>query len=161
MINKRIFSFPPIAATDSRVLILGTIPGKASLSKEEYYAHPRNAFWPLMFNIFEQGFSNNYHDKRRLILERGIALWDVLKGCERDSSLDSDIGMEEPNDFEAFFKLYPKIETICFNGQPAFKFFNKYIADCKLDKVILPSTSPAHAISIEKKMERWAIIKTL
>jgi double-stranded uracil-DNA glycosylase len=154
-----IFSFPPIVDNKSRVLILGTMPGKESLLRNEYYAHPRNAFWQIMFSLFGQTYSDNYQIKKKLLLDHGIALWDVLKVCERHSSLDSDITVEEPNDFDTFFIQYPKIEAIFFNGQPAARFFKKYVSVNGQLSFILPSTSPAHAVNMDHKLSKWMAVK--
>lgn len=134
------------------------MPGKESLRREEYYAHPRNAFWPIIFELLGKEYSDNYQTKRQLLLENGIAIWDVLKACERDSSLDSDILVEEPNDFDLFFSKYPNIQAIFFNGQPAARFFKKYMASNGKPTFLLPSTSPAHAIKMEQKLDKWKII---
>ncbi len=160
--DKRIFSFPPIVDHNSRVLILGTMPGRESLRKVEYYAHQRNTFWPIMYSLFNRQYTENYEEKQRLLLENGVALWDVLKACERTSSLDSDILVEEPNDFVSFFDRYPLIETIFFNGQPAARFFKKYVSSGEKNCMVLPSTSPAHAVNIEHKLLKWrAVTETL
>lgn len=157
--DNLIFSFPPIVDHNSRMLILGTMPGKESLLRGEYYAHPRNAFWRIMFSLFGQPYSDNYQIKKELLLDQSIALWDVLKVCERHSSLDSDIAVEEPNDFSNFFIQYPKIETIFFNGQPAARFFKKYASAHGKPDFVLPSTSPAHAVSMEYKLSKWSVVK--
>jgi hypoxanthine-DNA glycosylase len=154
-----IFSFPPIVDNRSRILILGTMPGKESLLRSEYYAHPRNAFWQIMFSLFGKSYSDNYQIKKEFLLDHGIALWDVLKGCERRSSLDSDITVEEPNDFDALLLQYPRIETIFFNGQPAARFFKKYASANGRPSFILPSTSPAYTVNMEYKRSKWMVVR--
>ncbi len=157
--DRRIFSFPPIADHRSRVLILGTMPGKESLRRAEYYAHQRNAFWPILFTLFDRPYSDRYEEKQQLLLEKEIALWDVLKACERSSSLDSDILVEEPNDFAAFFNQHPQIQAIFFNGQSAARFFRKYAAADGKTCLVLPSTSPAHAVRMDDKLSKWRAVK--
>jgi len=154
-----IYSFSPIADFKSKVLILGTIPGKESLRRNEYYAHPQNSFWKIIFDLHNYPFTTDYEVKIKMLLQNGIALWDVLRICERKSSLDTDIKMEEPNDLRPFLGLHPHISKIFFNGKCAARYFNKYFADISLPSQALPSTSPAHTIKWEQKLAIWQIIK--
>lgn len=152
-------SFDYIANSDSQVLIIGTMPSVASLQAGEYYAHPRNAFWLIIAEIFNRGrpFSD-FAAKKRCLLANGIALWDSLSFCERTGSLDSNIKNEYPNDFNRLLQDYPQIKLLLFNGQKAFAFFKKYHAPLlsKIDYKILPSTSPANAqISYQQKSKIW------
>lgn len=158
--DSSIYSFPPIADSQSKVLILGTIPGKESLRMTEYYGHPRNAFWKILFRLYNIPFSTNYQFKVEILLQNGIALWDVLRTCERQSSLDTDIKMEVPNDLRQFLLSHPGISKIFFNGKGAAGYFSKYFADISLPNQVLPSTSPAHAIKWEQKLAIWQVIKT-
>ena len=158
--DSPIYSFPPIADFKSKILILGTMPGKESLRMNAYYAFPQNAFWKIIFNLHNQPFSADYNDKRDLLLENGIGLWDVLRTCERKSSLDNDIKMEEPNDLRTFLSTHPDISKIFLNGKGAARYFNKYFSDIKLPNQVLPSTSPAHAVKWEQKLAIWQAIKT-
>jgi hypoxanthine-DNA glycosylase len=155
----KICSFPPIAKKDSKLLILGSMPGKDSLKYNEYYAHPRNAFWKLMFDILQTPYSSDYSKKQQLLFDNKIALWDTLANCYREGSLDSDIMEEEPNDIRAFLDTHPKVRNIAFNGKSSQLFFNRYIKGINLPSVTLPSTSPAYVISYEKKLIEWNLIK--
>ncbi|MHB8260363.1 MAG: DNA-deoxyinosine glycosylase [Bacteroidia bacterium] len=155
----QIFSFPSIASSQSKILILGTMPGNDSLKHSEYYAHPRNTFWKIHFTLFNQAHSNDYPVKKSLLLTNNIALWDVLKACQRKGSLDSAIIEEIPNDFQTFFKTQSQIKHLFFNGKKAQDYFLKYIGNTIIPFTTLPSTSPAHAIPFEKKLAEWAIIK--
>src|SRR5659263_32106 len=155
-----IYSFPPIADSRSKVLILGTIPGKESLRMTEYYGHHRNAFWKILFKLYNIPFSSDYQFKVETLLQNGIALWDVLRTCERQSSLDTDIKMEGPNDLRSFLSAHPGISKIFFNGKGAARYFGKYFADINLPNQVLPSTSPAHAVKWEEKLEIWQVVKT-
>jgi hypoxanthine-DNA glycosylase len=157
-INPTIYSFPPIANPECTVLILGTMPGKESLRAQAYYAHGQNAFWKIIFALYNRPFSFNIEIRKEILLQNGIALWDVLKYCERESSLDSDIRQEVPNDLRTFLFTYPYISKIFFNGAGAGKFFKKYFPDINLPTLTLPSTSPAHAIKWEHKLQVWTII---
>ncbi len=159
----KVYSFPSISNKEARVLVLGTMPGIASLELNQYYGHSRNVFWKLMFTILEEPFSLDYEVRKQLALKNHIAIWDVLQACVREGSLDSAIEQEIPNDFDLFFKEHPNIEHIVFNGQKAAKFFKQYVRVSKNYKqVTVPSTSPANAgVSFEQKLKEWQSIKQL
>ena len=114
-------SFAPIAAPGATVLILGSMPGRASLLAGQYYAHPRNAFWPIMGELFGAGPELPYARRVRVLARAGVAVWDVLASCTRGGSLDSDIdpGSIVANDFASFFRAHPRIERVYFNGAMA------------------------------------------
>ena len=153
----KICSFDFIADSNATILILGTMPGEASLRANEYYGNPRNHFWKLLFTIWQQPFSSDYKTKKKLLLNNHIALWDVLQACERQGSLDSAIVKEVPNDFQTFLSAHPNITHIYFNGQKAAQYFKRYIGtDNNYTLVTLPSTSPAHAgRSLVDKTRAW------
>ena len=150
-------SFEPIVNKNCKVLILGTMPGIQSLEKHEYYGNERNAFWKIMFSMLQQKISDNYEKKKELLLQHEIALWDVLKACNREGSLDSCIEEPIPNDFENFFKQYPNIEAVYFNGEPAEKFYKRLVGkkDSDMFYYRLPSTSPSNAVKFEEKLQYW------
>jgi TDG/mug DNA glycosylase family protein len=156
-----IYSFPSVSETNARILILGTMPGVASLMAEEYYGNARNHFWKLMFTIFETSFSNDYATKKALLLQNKVALWDVLQACKREGSLDSAIEQEVPNDFNDFLEKHPEITHIFFNGQKAAAYFKKYVKTTKAYHLqVLPSTSPANAgKGFEAKLTEWKGIR--
>jgi TDG/mug DNA glycosylase family protein len=154
--------FGCIANDDARILILGTLPGEESLSKKEYYARPRNHFWPIIAAAFDEVLPNSYSDRIAMVTRNRIALWDVLKSAERnDSALDSKIENACANDFTEFFKKHPKIRVVAFNGNNAKKFFLRLVGktqNIRLDQlhmVTLPSTSPAYARPFEEKAAKW------
>ncbi len=157
------FSFPPIAKSDAKILILGTMPGKKSLEINEYYGFKHNTFWKIMFKLFEQEFSEDYNVKKKLLLENKIALWDTLKFCERKGSLDSNIKNEEANNFKKFFLEHTNIKDVIFNGKASYNFFKKYVGlNDDFNYYILPSTSPANAMKkYEVKLKEWTIIKDI
>ena len=157
--NPIIYSFPPIANPRSKVLILGTIPGNESLRMEAYYAHGQNAFWKIIFALYDLPFSLDYQIRREVLLKNDIALWDVLKACNRESSLDNDIRLEKPNDLRTFLQSHPGISKIFFNGKSAAKYFRKYFPEISIPTQILPSTSPAHAVKWDQKLLVWMAIK--
>ncbi|MDA9951450.1 DNA-deoxyinosine glycosylase [Oligoflexaceae bacterium] len=141
-------------------LILGSIPGKASLEVTEYYGHPRNLFWQLMEDILAIDSSLPYEDRLERILHKKIGLWDVVKRCRREGSLDSAIRNPELNDFQHLLKACPKLQFILFNGKKAEDLFRKNLdleMFAKWTLISLPSTSPANAgVTRESKTKAWA-----
>lgn len=157
-----VYSFPAVSRADAKILVLGSMPGKASLDAGEYYAHPRNLFWPIM-GILTGAHPDLPYENRLLMLQKsGVALWDVLQSCVRPGSLDSDITNEVPNNLTGFLNDHPHINRICFNGQKAKTAFEQHFPALKNSKrsfMLLPSTSPAHAsMTYEQKLEAWKTI---
>jgi TDG/mug DNA glycosylase family protein len=159
-----IHGFPPIADPSPRVLILGTMPGKASLRANRYYAHPRNSFWPIMGEVLGFDPTIPYEERAEILRWRGIALWDVLQLCTRESSLDSDIDESSvvANDFAGFYAGHPDIRRVCFNGAKAADLYRRHVLptlDARwagLDALRLPSTSPANAgVPYVEKVRVW------
>lgn len=160
--TARIVSFPHVARRDASVLILGSMPGAASLQAGQYYAHPRNAFWPIMRELLGFSATASYRERLEALQERRIALWDVIGSCERIGSLDSDIEPESMvvNDFEPFFAAHRRIVLVCFNGATAERYYRRHVepagAGRNLQCVRLPSTSPAHAsLALPDKVAAW------
>ncbi len=156
----------PIAGKDARILILGSIPGRESLRQQQYYAHPRNAFWPIMAELFGACPDLPYPKRLALLVAKRIALWDVIGTCSRPSSLDSDIqeASIRVNDFHHLLAEHRQIETICFNGGKVWKTFQRHILPSLQNPARpfalqpLPSTSPANAgCSYAEKLARWRI----
>ena len=141
--------FPPIARPDATTLILGSLPGQRSLAEQQYYAHPQNAFWRIMADVF--GVRGDYTARCHQLTENRIALWDVLMSSFRPGSMDADIRMAEamPNDFAAFFAAHPSIDLVAFNGRKAQQLFARLVepldAGRDIRQAVLPSTSPAYA----------------
>lgn len=162
MTDKIITGFPLIANEDAQVLILGSMPGVASLNVDEYYGHPRNSFWWIMGEILNFDSSAKSYKKRcEVLVDQKIALWDVIYQCKRKGSLDSAIDKTSllPNDFEHFFSTHQDVTSVYCNGGTAFDLFIKHVAKpLQLSQQIvkLPSTSPAYAaVSKEKKLVVW------
>ncbi len=166
---QHIKSFAPIENADAKILILGSMPGEASLKAGQYYAHPRNLFWRIMGELLNTNPDLPYSQRVKALKSARIALWDVLRSCRRKGSLDSNIdhGSLTPNDFGKFFRCHPKITRVFFNGAKAEECFRKYVQPLAVTEGIeylrLPSTSPANAsISLERKLEAWrAVTKCL
>ena len=154
--------FAPVAAADARILVLGSMPGVASLRQARYYAHPRNAFWPIAGQVLGFDPAADYPRRLQALRFAGVALWDVLQACERPGSLDADIRGDTlvPNDFAAFLLAHPRLVRVCFNGGKAASLYRRHVLPRlparPLEYVDLPSTSPAHAAaSFEKKLAAW------
>lgn len=154
---ETICGFPPIADARSRVLILGSMPSVASLRKGQYYGHPQNAFWRLMTALLDEPFCEDYGERTAMLLRHGVALWDVVHCCERAGSLDAHIKNPEINDFASFFSSHPHIHSVYLNGQTAYSLFKKNVgfAFPGMAFVRLGSTSPAHAVPFEARLEDW------
>ncbi len=154
-------SFPPVVAPGARVLVLGSMPGHASLSAQRYYAHPRNLFWPIMGALFEAGPELAYAARLRRLQACGIALWDVAGECVRPGSLDARIRADTvvANDIAGLLDAHPGIQRLCFNGATAETLFRRHVLPTLAappECVRLPSTSPAHAsMGFAAKLEAW------
>lgn len=152
--------FSPIIAPKAHWMVLGTMPSVKSLEDAFYYAHPRNAFWPIMHALTGLPV-NSEQEKTDLVKQTGLVLWDVLQTCERKGSLDSAIQEPVANDFESMFANQPELEVIVFNGKKAQQLFEKYVAKSQtlpvgLQYIVLPSTSPANAMmTLEDKSLFW------
>jgi TDG/mug DNA glycosylase family protein len=152
--------FPPIARPDASTLILGSLPGRRSIAEQQYYAHPRNAFWPIMAELFE--IRGDYGARCRQLAEKRIALWDVLQSSVRPGSMDADISNEAatPNDFGSFLAVHSSIDLIAFNGRKAEQLFSRFVTRAGvargIRRVLLPSTSPAYAaMAPDAKLAAW------
>lgn len=159
--------FPPIVDPHASVLILGSLPSRKSIEASEYYAHPQNAFWRIMGDLFGAGPDVPYANRAELLKANNIAVWDVLVASVRPGSMDSDIDIStaKPNDFGSFLKTYSKIGLVCFNGQTAARMFERMVISKHrglqpdLRYATLPSTSAAFAsMSFVEKLREWSIV---
>ncbi len=148
----------PVIAANTRILILGSFPGAASLTAQQYYAHPRNELWPILSVLTGEDLAAlPYADRLPRLLAHGFGLWDVLGACERKGSLDSAIRNPAANDFARLRELCPALETVGFNGQTSGKFAPQFAA-AGYRTLVLPSTSPAHAsLALEQKLQQWRV----
>ena len=156
--------FPPVEPKRAQVLILGSLPSDESIRQGEYYAHPRNAFWPIMGMLFGAGRELPYAERLRKLAARGVMLWDVLHAAHRPGSLDSAIhpARLEANDVPALLARHPELRKIVFNGGAAEALFRRHVkGKCGdllegVELVRLPSTSPAHAAkNFVQKLATW------
>ncbi len=147
---------PPVIDAHTRVLVLGSFPGAASLAARQYYAHPRNQFWPLLGALTGEPLPQlPYAERLVRLLAHRIGVWDVLGACQREGSLDSNIRYPQANDFTRLRALAPALRRIGFNGGTSGRFAPQFAAQ-GYETVVLPSSSPAHAArSFEQKLALW------
>lgn len=158
--------FPPIENHAARVLVLGSMPGEASLRLRQYYGHPQNAFWKVAAEVLGFDASLPYAQRTAALVQHKVALWDALASCLREGSLDSAIDdtTAVANDFAGFFQSHPHIARVCFNGAKAESVYRKHVLPRLqtrhvIDYVRLPSTSPAHAgMRFQAKVEAWRVL---
>lgn len=161
--------FAPILGPVARVLILGTLPSQQSLKRNQYFGHPRNAFWPIMGELFGAGPELPYAKRTQLLQHHEIAVWDVLRSARRAGSMDAAIEKKDasPNNFAALHAAHPELELVCFNGQAAARLFKRLVPPDVQESfgsvrfVTMPSTSPAlAAMSFADKLSCWSKIAT-
>lgn len=158
---NRISSFPPVISKDSNILILGSVPGIKSLEMQEYYAHPQNKFWRILFELFNEDYTTDYAEKIDLLKKNKIAVWDVIDSCERKGSLDTKIKNENHHNILQLLNDFPSIKVIFCNGQKSFKTLGKILPDDpKIPVFVLPSTSPAYTIPYQQKVKDWSALKS-
>ena len=159
----RVQSFEPIVGHQPRILILGSMPGTASLQAVQYYAHPRNAFWSIMAELFGLDPTASYEQRVAELSRHPLILWDTLQACHRPGSLDSNIDAKtvRANDFPGLLKRFPGIRAILFNGATSEKYFKQLVLpnlprSLEVALLRMPSTSPAHAgMNFEQKLAAW------
>ena len=154
-------SFAPIVPSQPKILILGSLPGDLSIAKDQYYAHPQNRFWKVLYALFEQEFTSVYSKRISLLHQHQIALWDVCASAIRPGSMDTHISEVIPNTIPQLLAEQQTITKVIFNGQKAQKLFDKYFKKQEnISYITLPSTSPANAqSSLDKLLLCWEIIK--
>lgn len=160
MAELRARSFAPVLRADARVLVLGSMPGVASLAAQQYYAHPRNAFWPILAAYCGVAADADYATRIVALQDAGIALWDVLAECRRPGSLDSAIELRSAraNAIGELLDAHPRILRVCFNGSAAAHLYRRLRipTPAPVELIRLPSTSPAHAgMPLASKMHVW------
>ncbi|MEN5145195.1 DNA-deoxyinosine glycosylase [Brevundimonas diminuta] len=156
----RSVGFDPVVDARTRLLILGSLPGDASLKAAQYYAHPRNGFWPLVGGVLGEDLPALDYDARLARLRaRGVGLWDVIASAERSGSLDAAIRSPEAADLVRLADSLPDLRAVAFNGGLAARLGRRILGGREgLSLVDLPSSSPAHAISLSAKAQSWAIL---
>ncbi len=157
---------PPVIDLSTKVLIVGSMPGKQSLEKQQYYGNPRNHFWSIIGEVLEIAIPDVYEKRLQLLKSNHIGLLDTIASCERKGSLDAAIRNEKPNNFQRLFEHYPNIELVLFNGTKAYDVFKKHIGFVVLgDRAYqkMPSTSPIpgkNIKSFEDKLKDWQVMSS-
>ncbi len=152
--------FGPLYSPESRVLILGSFPSVKSRQQQFFYGHPQNRFWKVIAAVFGCEVPSTVEEKKRLILDHHMALWDTIASCEITGSSDASIRNVRPNDLQVIFGSCA-IGRIYCNGRKSFELYRKYIEPVTgREAVCLPSTSPANAQwSLERLIGKWSVIK--
>ena len=150
-------SFDPILPANPKIFILGTMPGKESLRKQQYYANNRNSFWKIIYELTETVFSENYAERMDVLKRNHIAVWDICQFGERKTSVASDIKNEEPNPINEVIEMFPSVKQILFNGKKAEKLYRNYFSEIEnIQYKTVLSTSPANArFSFREKLNNW------
>jgi hypoxanthine-DNA glycosylase len=150
---------PPVAHDKVRLLVLGSLPGEASLAAQAYYAHPRNGFWSIMGSLIGQPALREqpYPQRLQALLEHDIGLWDVIGTARRKGSLDQHLSEVEANPLTELIQRLPKLEAVAFNGSTAYKLGHKQVPP-GLTVYALPSTSPAHTLPLADKLAAWRVL---
>ena len=154
--------FAPVVDENTRLLVLGSLPGDASLKAAQYYAHPQNGFWRLIGGVIGRDvYALPYPERLEALKAAGVGLWDVIASAERPGSLDAAIRSPEAADLRGLIAGLPKLEAVAFNGATSAKGGRKALAGVEgLTLIDLPSSSPAHASrTLAEKAERWAVLK--
>ena len=150
-------SFPPVADSQTRLLILGSLPGEASLAAQRYYAHPQNAFWRLLGGVLGTDLvALDYDARLAALLGRRVGLWDVVAGAQRIGSLDGAIRYAQANDLPSLVAELPKLRAIAFNGKTAARLGRVALGPTGLTLIDLPSSSPAYTLALTRKAEQWS-----
>ncbi|QHT58869.1 DNA-deoxyinosine glycosylase [Paenibacillus lycopersici] len=154
----RVHSFPPMVREGAAVLVLGSMPGRASIAANQYYGNPRNHMWGVLYGLFGLEPDEAYEDRLAFAASHGIAMWDVIESCEREGSLDANIRAEVPNDLPGLIAEFPGIRCLIFNGTKSHDTFMKYFkthpALAELTKLKLPSTSPIPTKTMRSTADR-------
>ena len=150
-------SFDPILPANPKIFILGTMPGRESLRKQQYYANNRNSFWKIIYELTETVFSENYAERMDVLKRNHIAVWDICQFGERKTSVASDINNEEPNPINEVIEMFPSVKQILFNGKKAEKLYRNYFSEIEnIQYKTVLSTSPANArFSFREKLNNW------
>ena len=148
---------PPVTRPDTRLLVLGSLPGRVSLERQQYYAHPQNQFWRLMSRVIEHDLVPlRYEDRLEALLDARIGLWDTVAAATREGSLDSNIRLHAASELVELVATLPQLRAVAFNGGTSARIGRRQLADVEaMDLVDLPSSSPAYTLPFERKLEDW------
>ena len=156
-------SMPPAGSTDACLLILGSLPGEASLAAQRYYAHPQNQFWRLLGRALDEDLAAlAYEERLERLAARGVALWDVVGEARREGSLDGAIRQATANRLVEYVAAHPRLNGIAFNGKTAARLGRLAIGESgHIQLIDLPSSSPAYTMAFVQKARKWSTLRTL
>ncbi len=153
-------SFGPLAEADTRLLVLGSLPGERSLAAGQYYAHPQNQFWRLIGAVIDADLASlDYPARLAALRARGVGLWDVVAEAQREGSLDTAIRAHQGNDLVELVGRLPRLAAIAFNGGTAFALGSRMLGETGLPLIRLPSSSPAYTLAFEAKRSAWLALR--
>lgn len=159
--GARKHGLPPVARADARLLVLGSLPGEASLAAGAYYAYPHNQFWRLLGEMLGEPLAALPYEQRLVrLVERRIALWDVVHAARRQGSLDAAMREIEGRDLAGFADGLPELRAVAFNGGTAARLGRRALGETPLALVDLPSSSPAFTLDFAAKSRRWATLRS-
>ncbi|HSC23998.1 MAG TPA: DNA-deoxyinosine glycosylase [Casimicrobiaceae bacterium] len=145
----------PVIAADARVLILGSFPSEASLAARQYYAHPRNHFWPILGEVLGEPLAAvPYAERLARVKAHRVAIWDTIVECEREGSLDTAIRNAERGEIRRVRRIARGLRAVCFNGKTAARARAAW-AEAGYDTIVMPSTSPAYTLPLREKLMQW------
>ena len=153
--------FPPVTRADTRLLLLGSLPGAVSLARRQYYAHPQNQFWRLMSAVIGRELAPlGYAQRLEALLAAGVGLWDTVAAATRQGSLDADIRLHAASDLAALAGTLPRLRAVGFNGATSARIGRAQLASAEgIDLVDLPSSSPAYTLPFERKLAAWLTLR--
>jgi hypoxanthine-DNA glycosylase len=158
--DGRKHGLPPVARADARLLVLGSLPGEASLAAERYYAHPRNQFWRLLGEVVGEPLDSlSYEERLQRLMNRRVALWDVVHAARRLGSLDMAMREIETRDVAGFAAGLPDLRAIAFNGGTAARIGRRGLEGSPLALIDLPSSSPAFTLPFADKAAQWMALR--
>lgn len=153
-------SFPPVVDADTRVLVLGSLPGERSLAAGRYYAHPQNQFWRLIGAVLDRDLvARAYEERLTALLAHGIGLWDVVATATRRGSSDAAIRDVAANDLTALVDRLPNLRAVGFNGATAARIGAAALGRCRVERITLPSSSPLHTVGVAAKLPAWLTLR--
>lgn len=153
-------SFPPVVDARTRLLVCGSLPGERSLAQRQYYAHPRNQFWPLISAVIDRDLTQlAYPDRLAALLDRHVGLWDVVATARRTGSADAAMSDIAPNDIAALAATLPSLTAIAFNGATAFRHGARQLGATPVPLIPLPSSSPLHTVGLQAKLPAWLALR--
>ncbi|MCL2871469.1 MAG: DNA-deoxyinosine glycosylase [Betaproteobacteria bacterium] len=161
-VNVRHHSLPPVVYRNTRILVLGSLPGNASLAAQAYYAHPRNHFWRIFGVLLDEPdlAEHSYVQRLRVLKQHRIGLWDTVGQAQRQGSLDQNLKNITANPLAELLQRLPQLEAIAFNGQTAARIGQRQLSDnAHLKNYTMPSTSPANTMPFTEKVAAWQRLK--